>query len=253
MYTMGWLDDTLESDVSFRFICRACKTQMREHSPMCPECGAQGQVFPRMRRPSNDYLPELRGKTAAELVRTGCKTFRLARWPALVLGASCLLLVAGLPGSGKTAMLLLLADLLRPSIVLPLEMGMGPLLSSYLQWLEVFSPDVRFEECDTLPDVYGLAATRGLRSFIVDSFTASSIQPGDALRLARAHDVVVAGSLQLLKDGSHAGSAQWGHAADVMLEVNSGRWRLTKSRFQQTGVEGEVQCSMDKVSAVPSA
>ena len=71
--------------------------------------------------------------------------------------------------------------------------------------------------------------------------TASTFTAGDLRRAIEGYDVdVVAGTLQITKEGVAAGSNAIVHEADVAVEVRDLAWRITKSRYQESGVGGSV-------------
>jgi len=161
------------------------------------------------------------------------------------LGAGAFVVTHGSPGSGKTTQLLKAADELQPSVVLPIEMGVGPLLASMLQRIEIRSERITFQEPRSLPEIFALAETPGLKALFVDSLSVSTLQPNDARSLARANKIIVWGTLQETKSGAFRGSNEWAHAADVILAVDRMRWTLTKSRYQEIGLTGDVLCATE--------
>ena len=213
---------------------------LRENGGVCPSCFRSGLIFARYRRVSDEFLPRVPGVTARDLARSIARVFEVTACSGLLLGAGGFVVTSGPPGSGKTTQLLRVADELAPSIVLPLETGAGPLIGSMLQRLEIMSEHVTFQEPRSLPEIFALAETPGLRCLLIDSLTASTLQPDDARSIARANNIIVWGTLQQTKSGTFRGSNEWAHAADVMLDVADMRWTLTKSRYQPLGLTGDV-------------
>ena len=229
-------------DTAFRYICSNCRALLRENGGFCPSCFRSGLIFSRYRRPADECLPQVPGITARELSKTINKTFGIASCPGVLVGPGAFVITHGSPGSGKSTQLLKVADELTPSIVLTLEMGIGPLLAGMLQRLEIRSPGITFQEPRNLPEIFGIAETSGLKALFIDSLSVSTVQPNDARSLARANNIIVWGTLQETKDGTFRGSNAWAHAADVILSVDRMRWALTKSRYQETGLTGDVLC-----------
>jgi predicted ATP-dependent serine protease len=216
---------------------------LRENSGLCPACFRSGLIFTRYKRLADEYVPRVPGVTAQTLAKSVSRLSSLSCCPGVILGPGAFVVSHGGPGHGKSTQILKVADELKPSIVLPLEMSAGPLLASMLQRLEIHSPHVVFEEPRSLPEIFALAETRGLRALFVDSLSVSTLQPADARSMARANNIVVWGTLQETKGGTFRGSNAWAHEADVILEIKDMRWTVTKSRYQAAGLSGEVCAS----------
>ena len=213
---------------------------LRENGGLCPCCLRSGLIFSRHHRVANEYLPKVPGVTAHDLARSMARVFGIDACPGLVLGPGAFVVVHGAPGQGKTTQALRVVDCLQPSIAVMIEMGVGPLLASMLRRLEIVSKDITFQEPRTLPEIFTLAETPGLRCLLIDSLTVSTLRPDDARSLARANNIVVWGTLQETKSGTFRGSNEWAHAADVILEVDKMQWTLRKSRYQPEGISGDV-------------
>ncbi len=210
---------------------------------MCPSCFRSGLIFSRYRRVADDYLPTIPGVSARDLAKSVARVFKLSSCTGLLLGPGAFVISHGSPGHGKSTQLLKVADELEPSVFLPLEMGIGPLLGSMLQRLEICSERITFQEPRNLPEIFALAENPNLRALFIDSLSVSTVQPNDARSLARANKLIVWGTLQETKCGTFRGSNEWAHAADVILSVENMRWTLTKSRYQPAGLKGDIlQC-----------
>lgn len=243
MSSREWIDSDPTDDAAYRFICSNCRALLRENGGFCPSCFRSGLIFSRYRRVADEFLPAVPGITARELAKSISRVIKLTVCPGLVLGQGAFVVTHGSPGSGKTTQLLKVADEMQPSTVLAFEMGVGPLLASMLQRMEIRSERITFQEPRTLPEIFTLAETPGLKAMFIDSLSVSTLQPNDARSLARANNVVVWGTLQETKSGAFRGSNEWAHAADVILAVENMRWTLTKSRYQPVGLTGDVLCA----------
>lgn len=228
---------------AYPYVCVGCRALLRENGGLCPSCFRSGLIFARYRRVADDFQPQVPCATAKDLVTSVSHTFSLETCPGLILGPSAFVGVHGAPGGGKTTLALKIADELSPSIFLPLEMGLGPLLASMLQRLEIVSPEVEFHEPRGLPEIFALAQHPQAHCLVIDSLSVSTLRPDDVRSIARANNIVVIGTLQETKNGSFRGSNEWLHAADVMVSVENMRWTVSKSRYQAPGLEGEVCAS----------
>jgi len=236
-------------DAELRYICVGCRAFLRENGGLCPSCFRSGLIFSRYRRVADELLPPVQGVNAQELARAAGQVFEIAACPGLKLGPNAFVICHGPPGQGKTTLTLRAADSLKPSIFLPLEMGIGPLLSGMLRRLEIISPRISFHEPRSLQEIFRLAESDGLSCLLIDSLSVSTLRPDDVRALARANNVLIWGTLQETKDGRFRGSNEWAHAADVILEVQDMKWTLTKSRYQPAGLKGEVCATVNDTPA----
>ena len=248
----AWASETEPLD-AYPYVCVGCRAVLREHGGLCPSCFRSGLIFSRYRRVADEYLPTVPGVTAQELARSLSRVFTVEACPGLLLGPGAFVVTHGGPGAGKTTQLLKVADSLQPSVAVMLEMGVGPLLASMLRRLEIVTQHVTFHEPRDLPAIFELAKTPQLRCLLIDSLSVSTLRPDDARSLAGANGIVVWGTLQETKSGTFRGSNEWAHAADVILSVADMRWTLTKSRYQEIGLQGTVFCDTANISRACSA
>lgn len=219
-----------DSLATYAFVCGKCRSLVAQNDGVCPYCQQAGVLQPRHARPFDERLPAGRVLNARQLIRQSNRTLSPKCYPNLKLGLMCFVVIWGLPGAGKTLMLLRLAADLVPAVFLPLEMGCGGILSDYCRRLELCGEDLRFAEAQTQDDIAGWAENCG-RALLVDSLSISTLEPRDCERLARGNGIILIGTLQSTKDGSFAGTNSWLHSADVGICVEDGRWRAVKSRF----------------------
>jgi len=237
---------------SWRFFCEACQTMLEENPHLCPHCFTLGRIFRRYHRKASEYAPNVKGVTAHELIKTRSTTFPIECLPGVKVGPSCFIILWGPPSGGKSTLGLKMASEFLPSAYLPLEMKIGPLLAEMCARLEVVSPKVRFEEPQCQRDVFAVAQS-GVRMVVIDSVTVATLTPDDVHRIVRGSNVIVVGILQATKAGLAAGPAAWLHASDCTLHVEDMKWELEKSRFQPTGLKGDVVCNLDPKSTVSVA
>jgi len=241
-----------EIQPSWRFFCEACQTMLEENPHLCPHCFTLGRIFRRYERKANEYAPLVKGVTAQELIQSKSSVFPVECLPGVKVGRSSFVILWGPPSGGKSTLGLKLASEFIPSLFLPLEMKIGPLLADMCSRLEVVSPRVRFEEPQSQRDVFNMAQS-GVRMVVIDSVTVATLTPDDVHRIVRSSQVIVVGILQATKTGLAAGPNAWLHASDCTIHVEDMKWELQKSRFQPTGTKGEVTCSLDPKSTVSAA
>jgi len=228
-----------DTETQWRFTCDACQAHIENYVSVCPSCFQTGRIFQRFQRRASLYAPRVEGLTARQLVRTRSKTVTLAVPAGLVLAPGSFTIVTGPPAGGKTTLILKMSDqdCLGPSLVYPLEMGIGPLLSDMCARLELVSEQIRFEEPQSQAEMFALARAP-FHAVFIDSLTVSTLRPEDCRRMARGSNLYVVGILQETKAHQPAGSNSWIHACDVLLSVSEMKWQLEKSRYQEVALGG---------------
>jgi predicted ATP-dependent serine protease len=222
------------------YICACCGTRLAERAGICPSCFNTSVLVPDFVRQTTLLRPGGRRVSANELAGEDQKTFALEPYSQIKVQRGAFGLVFGPPNCGKTTGGILLASGRRPSVFVSAEMGAGPALAGYLRRLEVRAPDLTIVEAQSTAEIFDAAAS-GIRTLVIDSLSVLTLLPDDLTAMAKGNNIVVIGLMQVTKDGAARGSNEWIHAADFIIECQSMRWRLTKSRFQETAnVAGEV-------------
>lgn len=234
----------MNSEKHTEWRCIQCGAVYGSHFPWCSSCWAQGQIVPvgRRLRAAVDYQPAT--SDARQLARMAWSSVEHATYPELKIGAGALMLVSGLPGAGKSSFACRLLDSIPgPVLLVAAEEGLSPSLSARLLRCAVKRADfsvITRASCD--------AVVERLRELHAVACVIDSVQE-IAWQAAELRHVlgVVAGlttliaTVQANKDGEPAGAMQIQHEADVVIAVESMRWRLVKSRYQDLGeAAGEV-------------
>lgn len=204
-------------------------------SNFCGSCWTSGVLVPIGWRKADEYKRQgPRVRSAFDLAAEGrckgeLKPYQI-RMPKVGL-----VLIHGLPGSGKSSMALRIAAANVPAAYFSLEQRHGPALGDQLRRLEIRSRELSvYTPPLAVNDVFETAA----RVVVIDSVSVSTFTPADLRSMA--DEKLVIGILQSTKDGGFRGSQTWLHEADVCIAVDSMTWRVSKSRFNEAGESGEV-------------
>jgi predicted ATP-dependent serine protease len=155
------------------------------------------------------------------------------------------LAIYGPPAAGKSSLLLLLAQAFAqaagaPVLYVAVEEGTGTSMAEKLRHLEVRSDAIHLA-CLLGPGaMLERARELGARLLVLDSLTVSHLSAEDAARLMREGGLSFAASLHETKGGSASGPVTIVHWADIVVRVEPGGWKRTKSRFSGVA-EGEVR------------
>jgi predicted ATP-dependent serine protease len=143
----------------------------------------------------------------------------------LPLGPRAFVVIYGAPGAGKSCMAALLASGLTPAAYVPVEEGISESLTKRLQWLELRNEGLHFFENVSTESLLDLG--RDYRVLVIDSVTKARITPDDLGYMP----CLVVGTIQVVKDGSAAGSMRWLHDPDVVIRVEGMKWKTEKNRY----------------------
>jgi predicted ATP-dependent serine protease len=239
---MGWSSENLDlavaADRDYGWQCK-CGALYRDKVEFCLECGEFKTVWPRRRREADRLLPSIRGLTANQLAALDQKSLPLGPYTGLKFAPGSLIALAGQAGSGKSTMALRIAAAVRPSVYLSFEEGLNEGFASKLRRLEIRHSDLYVEVPSTVYEMVEVIRERSPRSVIIDSIQVTSLLPKDARSLASMIGGLVVAVSQINRQGDMSGTAAWDHEVDVLLRLDSMRWKATKNRFGELS-EGEV-------------
>ncbi len=154
--------------------------------------------------------------------------------------APALALLVGGAGAGKSTLALQVAAQLSPVLLVSAEEAPGPALARRLVLAGMGKRgDVLVVRNPAVEELAAYARQGG--ALVVDSVTATKLQPGDLRALLSAGAELVLGTVQVTKAGQPAGTNALIHEADLVLEVQAGAWICTKTRFGPVGAQGQVR------------
>lgn len=218
------------------YVCLKCSARYPVYTPWCTACLTDRMVVLEPSLPAAAMRSELQVSSARELVKRKWSTLESKAYPALVLSKGALVAVWGPPGAGKSTFATRYVDgLVRPIVYFSAEEKLGPTLAARLERCGVTRADFHVVGQGSIDAVCAMSTNVDAVALVLDSVSMTTIQPGDLRRLLEAAGVdVVLFLLHATKDGQAAGSMAFLHEADVIVELETMRWRASKSRYQQT-------------------
>jgi len=174
--------------------------------------------------------PEI--ENASELVKRSNSYITSKSYPDIKFGAKGLVCVYGCPGAGKSTWLLKLLDGMEGEILyLSLEEALSDTLISKLKWLEISSKKFKVGYIRSLNELDALLADTDYVAIGIDSLSVSTLNIDDLRRMANSYNLIVFFTLQVNKDGNPQGLMSNIHGADMVVSVDSGKWKIEKSRY----------------------
>jgi predicted ATP-dependent serine protease len=183
-----------------------------------------------------DAEPEI--TSAKDLARTQWSTVTTERYPELRLGHGCFLLAKGRRGSGKSTFITGLLDGIKaPVLLLSLEEPPGPSLGDRLLRVGVRRDDYGVVGRASVDQVVALLRRSRAVALGIDSVQRSMFTPREVRHLLNVIPTLalVACVSQVNAEGEVRGGEEYGHEADLLLDVADMRWRVLKSRYQESG------------------
>jgi predicted ATP-dependent serine protease len=225
--------------------CLACGAFFETFLRMCTSCCRDGQIAPCSRRQSAkiDSVPAI--SNARSLARMGwSRLMHPGVYALLVIGVGTLLLVSGFPGAGKSSWACILLDhIVGPVLLVAAEEGLGPSLAARLARCGVKRQDFGIIARASVDAVVEYAIANKVVAIVIDSVQEAAWSARDLrhlLAVVPTLDLVI-GVQQVNKDGAPAGLMALQHEADVLVSVESMKWSLRKSRYQDiAGIGGDV-------------
>jgi predicted ATP-dependent serine protease len=226
------------------WVCLACGRRYADVRTFCGGCWAQGLIVDVGQRlpAAVDREPEL--TSARELARMTWQTIESRRYPEVKLGRGAFVVATGAPGNGKSSLAAGLLDgFPAPVLLLSVEEPPGPTLAGRLLRVGVRRDDFGVVGHATVDQVVDLLRQTKVAALGIDSIQPSMFTARDVRHLLAVVPTlaVIVATAQVNADGHIAGVRAVEHEADVVLDVEAMRWRLRKSRYQETGLEGDVR------------
>lgn len=223
--------------------CLACGARFDGHRYHCGRCWTQGLVVDVGSRMPADVDAEPEITSAKDLARTQWATVTTERYPELRLGRGCFLLAKGKRGSGKSSLVTGLLDGIKaPVLLLSVEEPPGPSLADRLLRVGVRREDYGVVGRASVDQVVALLRQSKAVALGIDSVQRSMFTPREVRHLLNVIPTLalIACVSQVNAEGEVRGGEDFAHECDVLLDVADMRWRIMKSRYQESG-SGDVR------------
>jgi predicted ATP-dependent serine protease len=225
------------------FRCTICGARFAIHLPVCTNCFRSHTLLPFGERPRAALDAEVEVSDAKELSRAVWQRIEIPAYPTIELRKHALVTVVGRAGAGKSSFIGRALDSVQGTTLLQsIEEPNGPTLAVRFARLGIKRASMLVVSRGSVDQVATLLRDRKVVAMGIDSVQRSAYEPRD-LR----HVLVTIPSLALLlvtsqvtKSGDIRGTEELRHESDVVIEVEGLRWLVTKSRYQSTGVSGDV-------------
>ena len=144
----------------------------------------------------------------------------------------------GLPGSGKSTMLIDLSNDLKnfgKVVYVSAEEGIRASLRKKTRLMNVNSPYIRFESAETIPGIKKVI-DKDTAFVMIDSITSLNVSPEAINQLYKQYPhISFIGILQTTKEGKYKGDAQLIHDADIVWKVEGFTATNEKNRYGGNG------------------
>jgi predicted ATP-dependent serine protease len=230
--------------------CIDCGALFERHSTSCGNCFETGCIVQVAHRApaAIDSIPEV--TDAESLVKCRWDEVRAEAYPELRIGRDALLAVSGGQGEGKTTWLLRLLDSVAGTVVCCAgETGIGPQLGEHLSRLGIHRAGFRLVGRASLDWLHAFVTQTSAVALGLDSVTALQLESDECRHLVATTPLrLVVAVAQLNASGQVCGKRALLHEADVHVEIEQFQWRIAKSRYQPSGLVGDVlpmeECSV---------
>jgi Predicted ATP-dependent serine protease len=219
-----------------------CGTLYSERLAFCWGCLSDHTIVSKPDRPQSFLASEMQISTAGELVAQSWNLRTATAYSEIKLLSGAMTLLVGGPGAGKSTMLIrFLNSVEGPTVLLSIEEGLNPSLSSRLNWLGVTSKDFHVWSGGHLDNLVAQLKSVKPVALGIDSLNVSQLLPSELRKIQSAAKIpLVFCSQQITKVGLPAGYNSWSHEADVIFRIENMEWIIEKSRYQSTGTKGKV-------------
>ena len=222
-----------------------CGAIYAEHFAICTSCWRSGSLLPvaHRLRSAVDYQPGVSNARALAGMMWK-KVEHAGAYEGLTIGAGAIVLVSGPPGSGKSSFASRLVNAVKgPALLVAAEEGISPSLAARLLRCSVRRSDFHVLARASVDSAVAFAQKQKAVACVVDSVQEavwSAHELRHVLEVVPSMDVLIA-VVQITKAGLPAGAMAYQHECDVHVRVDTMRWGLVKSRYQDlAGIGGDV-------------
>ena len=216
------------------YTCVNCGAGYSQYTGFCLSCFQDKTIVLKPQMPQTKMRSEMQLLTAKELVKREWSVEESKTYPSVRVSQGSLIAVYGVPGGGKSTFVTKYADgFSGPVVYYSAEEKLGPAIATRMSRLGIHRSDFYIVGQAAVDDIIELCREVKAIALVVDSVSATTIQPEDLRRLLEATGcAIVLYVLQSTKAKQAAGSNAFLHESDVTVKIESLQWKLEKSRYQ---------------------
>lgn len=219
------------------YFCTRCAATAEQQLAFCVACGSFEHYMAQVLvRTAESRVRGMTVATARDLAATEDRTHDVMFVGPVPVDETTRVAVWGPPGSGKSTLMLTMADALsrgRAVLYASAEEGLGHTVRDKLRRLEIRTTSLYICGPTLVGDVLTFHKATPVGWFFLDSYSHARWNLADLSALERV-GVSVVFSLHATKTDDAAGPMALTHGADVVIAVRGGKWETEKNRFGPT-------------------
>lgn len=199
-----------------------------------------GLVGPAMQVSYSPLSEDVEVATTSEILKRSYPSVQSPSYPSIALGPQCFVLVHGMPGSGKSTMATKWLSGTR-GVYLSAEEGLSTTLAERIKRCQLPSDEsIVFVHRTPVDKLLSIVRKHKADWLVIDSLPMTTFRPEEVRMLASNRVRGVVAIQQSTKAGQASGSNAFLHEADVLIRCVDGAWQIEKSRYQVSGVHGQI-------------
>lgn len=230
----------LEDRSMHPYRCLGCGTEYSAPGGYCyVKCGKYGLIHPAHFRPVETLWRGDIVVPVGQFTRPAAAV-KLPPYD-IAVGRRFVGIFYGLPNSGKTTMMVKIAEALDVVVLyVSVEQGDSDSIRSRMNSLEVCREGFLVGLCTDVASIDKAVVEHRVKVVLIDSLTKSTLTTSDLVALSRDRDVSVIASAQVNSAGDIRGGYEPKHDADLVVRVENLEWQIEKTRFSGGETSGKV-------------